>query len=111
MILILAIVQLQILTSDPDQFSVCHSVCEFVSTIWIKWSDVLKIWKGCDILIYTALITSFDCFGTLIVLGPAVQSVISLKSLLRVIWLTVLVESLYNILIFFAEKMWVAFAL
>ena len=39
------------------------------------------------------------------VLGPVVQSVISLTSLLRVISLTVLADSIYNILIFFAEKM------
>ena len=38
-------------------------------------------------------------------LGPVVQSVVSLTSSLRVISLTVLVESIYNILIFFAEKM------
>ena len=44
-------------------------------------------------------------------LGPVVQSVVSLTSLLRVISLTVLVDSIYNILVFFAEKMWVAFAL
>ena len=37
--------------------------------------------------------------------GPAVQSVVSLMSSLRVISLTVLVDSMYNILIFFAEKM------
>ena len=43
--------------------------------------------------------------------GPVVQSVISLMSLLRVISLTVLADSIYNILKFFAEKMWVAFAL
>ena len=43
--------------------------------------------------------------------GPVVQSVVSLTSLLRVISLTVLADSLYNIMIFFAEKMWVAFAL
>ena len=43
--------------------------------------------------------------------GPVVQSVISLTSSLRVISLTVLADSIYNILIFFAEKMWVAFAL
>ena len=43
--------------------------------------------------------------------GPVVQSVISLTSLLRVISLTVLADSIYNTLIFFAEKMWVAFAL
>ena len=44
-------------------------------------------------------------------LGPVVQSVVSLTSLLRVISLTVLADSIYSILIFFAEKMWVAFAL
>ena len=44
-------------------------------------------------------------------LGPVVQSVVSLTSSLRVISLTVLADSIYNIMIFFAEKMWVAFAL
>ena len=43
--------------------------------------------------------------------GPVVQSVVSLTSSLRVISLTVLADSIYNILKFFAEKMWVAFAL
>ena len=38
-------------------------------------------------------------------LGPVVQSVVSLTSSLRVISLTVLVDSIHNILIFFAEKM------
>ena len=38
-------------------------------------------------------------------LGPVVQSVVSLTSSLRVILLTVLADSMYNILIFFAEKM------
>ena len=37
--------------------------------------------------------------------GPVVQSVVSLTSWLRVISLTVLADSIYNILIFFAEKM------
>ena len=37
-------------------------------------------------------------------LGPVVQSIVSLTSLLRVILLTVLAESIYNILIFFAEN-------
>ena len=46
-----------------------------------------------------------------IILGPVVQSVVSLTSSLRVISLTVLADSIYSILIFFAEKMWVAFAL
>ena len=38
-------------------------------------------------------------------MGPVVQSVVSLTSSLRVISLTVLADSIYNILIFFAEKM------
>ena len=38
-------------------------------------------------------------------LGPVVQSVVSLTSSLRVISLTVLVDSIYNIRTFFAEKM------
>ena len=37
-------------------------------------------------------------------LGPVVQSVVSLTSSLRVISLTVLADSIHNILIFFAEK-------
>ena len=37
--------------------------------------------------------------------GPVVQSVVSLTSLLRVILLPVLADSMHNILIFFAEKM------
>ena len=38
-------------------------------------------------------------------LGPVVQSVVSLTSSLRVISLTILAHSIYNILIFFDEKM------
>ena len=37
--------------------------------------------------------------------GPVVQSVVSLTSWLSVISLTVLADSIHNILIFFAEKM------
>ena len=37
--------------------------------------------------------------------GPVVQSLVSLTSSLRVISLTVLADSIYNIQIFFAEKM------
>ena len=36
--------------------------------------------------------------------GPVVQSIVSLTSSLRVISLTVLADSIHNILIFFAEK-------
>ena len=38
-------------------------------------------------------------------MGPVVQSVVSLTSSLKVILLTVLGDSIHNILIFFAEKM------
>ena len=37
--------------------------------------------------------------------GPVVQSIVSLTSSLRVITLTVLADSIYNMQIFFAEKM------
>ena len=37
-------------------------------------------------------------------LGPVVQSIVSLTSSLRVISLTVLVDSIHNILIFFSKK-------
>ena len=43
--------------------------------------------------------------------GPVVQSIVSLTSSLRVISLTVLADLIHSILIFFVEKMWVAFAL
>ena len=52
-----------------------------------------------------------SCFARVKIQGPVVQSVVSLTSSLRVISLTVLADSIYNILIYFAEKMWVAFAL
>ena len=43
--------------------------------------------------------------------GPVVRSAVSLTSSLRAISLTILEGSIYNFLKFFAEKMWVAFAL
>ena len=66
-----------------------------------------------DFHFITALLNTPHCEENMIVKaqGPVVQSVISLTSLLRVISLTVLADSIYNILIFFAAKMWVAFAL
>ena len=42
-------------------------------------------------------------------LGAVVQSVVSLTSSLKVISLTVLADSIYNILVYFAEKMQAAF--
>ena len=43
-------------------------------------------------------------------LGPIVQSIVNLTSSLRVISLTVLADSIHNILIFFAEKNFSIFA-
>ena len=55
--------------------------------------------------LYHINIVTLDPIFYLIVLGPVVQSVVSLTSSLRVISLTVLANSIYNILIVFAEKM------
>ena len=56
-------------------------------------------------MLSTKCIISLKGYGNL---DPVVQSVASLTSSLRVISLTVLADSIYNILKFFAEKMWVA---
>ena len=83
----------------------------------------LMIWALClspDALLSYSTVSFIRCTvylelcvlnQTTIKQGPVVQSVVSLTSSLRVISLTVLADSIYNILIFFAEKMWVAFAL
>ena len=55
--------------------------------------------------IVVADVSANDAARKLSLLGPVVQSVVSLTSSLRVISLTVLADSIYNILIFFAEKM------
>ena len=47
-----------------------------------------------------AAVTQFE-----VLQGPVVQSVVSLTSSLRVISLTILADSTYNFLKFFAEKM------
>ena len=65
---------------------------------------------SCEIQTQDLVIQSLPLWS-LHYLGPVVQSVVSLTSSLRVISLTVLADSIYNILIFFAEKIWVAFAL
>ena len=62
---------------------------------------LLSIYNACIILLYNE---SFLNLRDLIQ-GPVVQSVVSLTSSLRVISLTVLADSIYSILIFFAEKM------
>ena len=65
----------------------------------------------CIVLAGLSLYAHWYCKLVTKVLGPVVQSVVSLTSSLRVFSLTVLAASICNILIFFAEKMWVAFAL
>ena len=77
---------------------VCEKMVHSIkSTLWSTQCDRVEI-DG--LLIH--VVDSYD-------LGPVVQSVVCLTSSLRVISLTVLADSIYNILIFFAEKMWVAF--
>ena len=55
--------------------------------------------------LYWLLLFHRGYFPIPIQLGPVVQSGVSLTSSLRVISLTVLVDSIYNILKFFVEKM------
>ena len=73
----------------------------------VKFSSGIYVSAYVNTKIY--VLTGYDVNFTQ--LGPVVQSVVSLTSSLRVISLTVLADSIHNILIFFAEKMWVAFAL
>ena len=79
------------------------------------WQDAPSFHPICCSAEALAMDTLIPCFiekyDKSVYLGPVVQSVVSLTSSLRVISLTVLTDSIYNILKFFAEKMWVAFAL
>ena len=54
---------------------------------------------------FNAEVSNMCILHDYVLLGPVVQSVVSLTSSLRVISLTVLADSIYNILIFCAEKM------
>ena len=51
------------------------------------------------------IIEPFQSYLSVRLLGPVVQSIVSLTSSLSVILLTVLADSIHNTLIFFAEKM------
>ena len=84
-----------LLQSNPSLHNLHKGLAHFVLT-WLN---------------YYVCSNDSPMFYTVVNLGPVVQSVISLTSSLRVISLTVLADSIHNILIFFAEKMWVAFAL
>ena len=61
--------------------------------------------KGIYYYVHVTRCTVCTCIYYLKYQGPVVQSIVSLTSLLRVISLTVLADSIYNILIFFAKKM------
>ena len=80
---------------------------------WLPQSARQRLMRhmpSCSIHFHTVTL-SLIVFCVISKQGPIVQSVVCLTSSLRVILLTVLADSIYNILIFFAEKMWVAFAL
>ena len=67
-------------------------------------AGTLKNLCACPQLIFSnRLAYIFDPLQTK--LGPVVQSVVSLTSSLRAISLTILADSIYNFLKFFAEKM------
>ena len=82
------------------------------NSLWLEWSPLVKgekcfqvvLLSFCQRCIHTTFNMNIDQ-------SPVVQSIVSLTSSLRVISLTVLADSIHNILIFFAGKMWVAFAL
>ena len=79
----------------------CLSSCNFQNI------PLQPIFETVFILIfgYTQLQSPMPFWTYISYQGPVVQSVVSLTSSLRVISLTVLADSIHNILIFFAEKM------
>ena len=83
-----------------------------LNRMWARGLKVVEVYKIPNniYLGHNADITVFFWEGINVlpaefVQGPVVQSVVSLTSSLRIISLTVLADSIYNILIFFAEKM------
>ena len=73
--------------------------------LWNYLPEAINIHNICFHGEIRKIFTKYSILSETISLGPVVQSVISLTSSLRVISLTVLVDSIDNILIFFAEKM------
>ena len=67
-----------------DTFLIHKIMFSFLRVNWVDYGNILTKYK---------------------ILGPVVQSVVSLMSSLRVISLVILADSIYSILIFFAEKM------
>ena len=87
---------------ETNKKAVIKCICPYLNSTGERLrKQTVQHWSDCCST--AVLFLSFN------ILGPVVQSVVSLTSWLRVISLTVLVDSIYNILIFFAEKMWVAF--
>ena len=78
------------MTNLEDKDKLCDRLDSVISAIFC--SDKLILLGDCNARVGTAH------------QGPVVQSVVSLTSSLRVISLTVLADSIYNILIFFSEK-------
>ena len=100
---------------NDQNISCCYVFIGITVTMWFQWVPTHKTDFWCEKKIKNkkkqnlsqiSPITSFWAAS-----GPSFQSVFSLTSSLRVISLTILADSIHNILIFFAEKMWVAFAL
>ena len=71
----------------------------------MRWRNFILIKAGKCPLVAVKRLLVLHSHVVYIFLGPVVQSVVSLTSSLRVISLTVLGDSIHNILIFFAEKM------
>ena len=92
------------------------NICYWYSIFWVVGPEeyfgtrlILIRWNfSFFVSCYDHLSGWVNWYVSLSVQGPFVQSVVSLTSSLRVISLTVLGDSIYNILIFFAEKIWVA---
>ena len=88
---------LQILQNLSESINYVHETKSIRTLILIKFMDIIIIKTTVP---YATLLP-----GYVKNLGTDVQSVVSLTSSLRVISLTFLADSIYNILIFFAEKM------
>ena len=89
--------------------SIKYVIARKLSIFFIFFFSGNRAGSSCDRSVGLGLQTSdyevqgSNCAGDGIQ-GPVVQSIVSLTSSLRVISLTVLADSIYNMLIFFAEK-------
>ena len=72
----------------------------------VRMRSLIRIFAGRTCNFVGNAVSRLKCvFRVYLSQGPVVQSVVSLTSSLRVILLTVLADSIHDILIFFAEKM------